>query len=48
MKSSNGVLVIGAGVVGACTALMLQRYGHAVTIIELPHAQKQVLHILQA
>jgi len=30
----NGVVVIGAGVVGACTALMLQRYGHAVTIID--------------
>ncbi len=34
MTSSNGVAVIGAGVVGACTALMLQRYGHAVTIID--------------
>ena len=33
MKSSR-VVVIGAGVVGACTALMLQRYGHAVTIID--------------
>src|SRR5665213_621860 len=31
---SNRVVVIGAGVVGACTALMLQRYGHAVTIID--------------
>ena len=28
------VAVIGAGVVGACTALVLQRHGHAVTIID--------------
>jgi D-amino-acid dehydrogenase len=30
----RNVAVIGAGVVGACTALMLQRHGHAVTIID--------------
>lgn len=34
MESSNRVAVIGAGVVGACTALMLQRYGHKVAIID--------------
>jgi D-amino-acid dehydrogenase len=34
LMKSNRVVVIGAGVVGACTALMLQRYGHAVTIID--------------
>jgi D-amino-acid dehydrogenase len=28
------VVVVGAGVVGACAALMLQRRGHAVTIID--------------
>lgn len=28
------VAIIGAGIVGACTALMLQRRGHAVTIID--------------
>jgi D-amino-acid dehydrogenase len=31
---SRQIAVIGAGVVGACTALMLQRRGHAVTIID--------------
>jgi len=32
--TSRKVAVIGAGIVGACTALMLQRRGHAVTIID--------------
>ncbi|MGE3988112.1 NAD(P)/FAD-dependent oxidoreductase [Pseudorhodoplanes sp.] len=32
--NSRHVAIVGAGVVGACTALMLQRYGHAVTIID--------------
>lgn len=34
LMNSNRVIVIGAGVVGACTALMLQRYGHTVTIMD--------------
>ncbi len=33
MKSRQ-VAIIGAGIVGACTALMLQRYGHGVVIID--------------
>ncbi len=32
--TSRKVAIIGAGIVGACTALMLQRRGHAVTIID--------------
>lgn len=32
--SSKKVAVIGAGIVGACTALMLQRRGHSVTLID--------------
>lgn len=32
------ILVIGAGVVGTCTALQLQRSGHAVTLIEAARA----------
>lgn len=32
--SSKQIAVVGAGVVGACAALMLQRRGHTVTIID--------------
>jgi glycine/D-amino acid oxidase-like deaminating enzyme len=32
--SCRKVAVVGAGIVGACTALMLQRRGHAVTIVD--------------